>query len=129
MRPLQDSSRSKHGAKVVIADIQDNLGNSVCKDLESSSSASYICPLRCNKGKGHRKRCEHSRFQAWQTRYHVYNNAGITGVNKTSIVDNKKSEFEEVINVNLVGAFLGTKHAARVMIPAARRGSIYNYDS
>ena len=28
---------SKHGAKVVIADIQDDLGHSVCKDLDSSS--------------------------------------------------------------------------------------------
>ncbi|MQI27705.1 SDR family oxidoreductase, partial [Escherichia coli] len=45
------------------------------------------------------------------------------GVDRASILDYTKSEFEEVINVNLVGAFLGTKHAARVMIPA-RRGSI-----
>nr|KYP68695.1 Momilactone A synthase [Cajanus cajan] len=55
----------------------------------------------------------------------MVNNAGISGPIKASILDNTKSEFEAVININLVGVFLGTKHAARVMVPA-RRGSIIN---
>ncbi|KAG7947478.1 hypothetical protein I3843_14G096900 [Carya illinoinensis] len=53
----------------------------------------------------------------------MINNAGVAGVAKPNILDNTKAEFEEVIGVNLVGAFLGTKHAARVMVPA-RHGSI-----
>lgn len=44
--------------------------------------------------------------------------AGICDGHKSTIVDTDKSNFERVISVNLVGAFLGTKHAARVMIPA-----------
>lgn len=109
---------SKHGAKVVIADIQDNLGHSVCKDLESSS---YVhCDVTKEEDIENAVNTAVSKHGKLDI---MYNNAGITGVNKSSIVDNKKSEFEEVVNVNLVGPFLGTKHAARVMIPA-RRGSI-----
>ncbi|XP_017982409.1 PREDICTED: momilactone A synthase, partial [Theobroma cacao] len=53
----------------------------------------------------------------------MLNNAGIIEVPKPNILDNDKSDFERVLNVTLVGAFLGTKHAARVMKPASR-GSI-----
>uniref|UniRef100_A0A7N2KKM4 Uncharacterized protein n=1 Tax=Quercus lobata TaxID=97700 RepID=A0A7N2KKM4_QUELO len=55
----------------------------------------------------------------------MHNNAGIFGVAKPNILDNTKAEFEHVVSVNLVGAFLGTKHAAHVMIPA-KKGSIIN---
>ncbi|CAL9000203.1 unnamed protein product [Prunus brigantina] len=55
----------------------------------------------------------------------MFNNAGIAGIAKTNILDNDKAEFEQVIGVNLVGVFLGIKHAARVMIPAGQ-GSIIN---
>ena len=52
-----------------------------------------------------------------------FNNAGIIELPKSNIVDNETSDFERVHNVNLLGAFLYTKHAARVMKPAYR-GSI-----
>ncbi|KAM4101318.1 hypothetical protein ACB094_05G134400 [Castanea mollissima] len=90
---------SKNGAKVVIADLQDEMGHSLCKELnpECTTFVHYI----------------------------MYNNAGIIGVKKTSILDNTQDDFEQVIKVNLLGPFLGTKHAARVMIPA-RKGCIIN---
>ncbi|XP_061357984.1 borneol dehydrogenase, mitochondrial-like [Gastrolobium bilobum] len=112
---------SKHGAEVVIADVQDDLGYSVCKDLESSSSASYV---HCDVTKENEvENAVNTAVSKYGKLDIMFNNAGVTGVNKTNIVETKKSEFEEVISVNLVGVFLGTKHAARVMIPA-RRGSI-----
>ncbi|XP_027909988.1 secoisolariciresinol dehydrogenase-like [Vigna unguiculata] len=111
---------SKHGAHVVIADIQDHLGLSLSKELES---ASYIhCDVTNENDIENAVNTVVSKHGKLDT---MFNNAGITGANKTSILDNTKSEFEAVINVNLVGVFLGTKHAARVMIPA-RRGSIIN---
>lgn len=113
---------SKHGAQVVIADIQDELGHSVCKDL-SESSASYVhCDVTKEKDVETAVNTAVSKHGKLDI---MFNNAGISGVNKTNILEYHKSEFEEVINVNLVGMFLGTKHAARVMIPA-RRGSIIN---
>lgn len=48
---------------------------------------------------------------------------GIGGAPTHNILKCSKSDFERVLAVNAVGPFLGTKHAARVMIPA-RRGAI-----
>lgn len=109
---------SKHGAKVMIADIQDELGHSVCKDIDSSS---YIhCDVTNEE---HVERAVNTTVSRYGKLDIMHTNAGIIGKFKPSIVDNAKSEFEEVMNVNLVGMFLGMKHAARVMIPC-RRGSI-----
>ncbi|KAK9126279.1 hypothetical protein Scep_015125 [Stephania cephalantha] len=54
----------------------------------------------------------------------MMNNAGIlTKKGRLSILDDEKAEFEHVLAVNVTGVFLGTKHAARAMIPACQ-GSI-----
>ncbi|KAJ0085000.1 hypothetical protein Patl1_30345 [Pistacia atlantica] len=53
----------------------------------------------------------------------MFNNAGTINQPKPSMLDNTKSDFEKILSINIIGAFLGTKHAARVMIPA-RQGSI-----
>ncbi|KAK7263430.1 hypothetical protein RJT34_31020 [Clitoria ternatea] len=113
---------SKHGAKVVIADIQDHLGHSLCKDLEESSSSYVHCDVTKETDVENAVNTAVSKYGKLDI---MFNNAGIGGANKSNIVENEKSEFEQVINVNLVGVFLGTKHAARVMIPE-RRGSIIN---
>lgn len=59
----------------------------------------------------------------------MVNNAVISGDSaKPSILDNDVNDFERVISVNLIGPFLGTKHAARVMVPA-KKGSIITLGS
>ncbi|KAL7224742.1 hypothetical protein ACSBR1_026095 [Camellia fascicularis] len=50
----------------------------------------------------------------------MINNAVILDEAKTSISDNEKFEFDQIISVNLTGVFLGTKHATQVMIPSKR---------
>ncbi|KAJ7975513.1 secoisolariciresinol dehydrogenase-like [Quillaja saponaria] len=47
----------------------------------------------------------------------MVNNAVIAGEGKTSILETDVAEFEQVVGVNLTGPFIGTKRAARVMIP------------
>ncbi|KAL6650667.1 hypothetical protein ACP70R_009592 [Stipagrostis hirtigluma subsp. patula] len=59
----------------------------------------------------------------------MFNNAGIGGAPCHSIRDTDKADFERVLAVNLVGPFLGTKHAARVMVPARRGGCIIGTSS
>ncbi|KAG8387458.1 hypothetical protein BUALT_Bualt02G0023400 [Buddleja alternifolia] len=56
----------------------------------------------------------------------IFNNAAIIGTNKPNILNHDVSEFEKIINVNLIGAFLGTKHAAHVMIPNGHGSIITN---
>lgn len=48
----------------------------------------------------------------------MYNNAGIPGNLDFSIVDSDNENFKNVFNVNVYGAFLGAKYAAKVMIPS-----------
>ncbi|KAE8037388.1 hypothetical protein FH972_009977 [Carpinus fangiana] len=111
---------SKHGAKVVIADIQDELGHSVCKDLSPQSTSFVHCDVTKEIDVENAVNLAVSKFGKLDI---MFNNAGVAGVSKTDILDITKPEFEQVIGVNLVGVFLGTKHAARAMIPA-RQGSI-----
>ncbi|KAL2939288.1 Secoisolariciresinol dehydrogenase [Bienertia sinuspersici] len=111
---------TNHGAKVVVADIQDDLGQSVCKNL-GPSMASYI---HCNvTNEAHVKDAVDSTMAQHGKLDIMFNNAGVVGYSKPNILDNTQSEFEEIVKVNLTGPFLGIKHAARVMIPA-KKGSI-----
>jgi len=54
----------------------------------------------------------------------VFNNAGVRGTDAPT-ADLALAEFERVIGVNLVGAFLVMKHALKTMAPAGR-GAIVN---
>ncbi|XP_042015079.1 secoisolariciresinol dehydrogenase-like [Salvia splendens] len=111
---------SCHGAKVVIADIQDELARDICKDL--LSPATFV---HCDVTK---ESDVESAVNAALSTYGeldiMINNAGIGGSAQSKIAETQLSEFKRVVEVNLVGAFLGTKHAARVMIPRRRSGSI-----
>nr|AKA09698.1 secoisolariciresinol dehydrogenase [Dysosma versipellis] len=111
---------SKHGAKVVIADLQDDLGHSVC-DAIGPSSASYVhCDVT---NESHVQKAVDTAITNYGKLDIMFNNAGIVDPPKPRIIDNEKADFEKVLSVNVTGVFLCTKHAARVMIPA-RSGSI-----
>ncbi|KAH9623526.1 hypothetical protein KSS87_014700 [Heliosperma pusillum] len=115
---------AKHGAKVVIADIQDDLGQSICKEL--GPSATFVhCDVT---NEAHVENAVDYTMAQYGKLDIMHNNAGIGGPPKPNITNTALSEFEKVINVNLIGAFLGTKHAARVMIPA-KQGSIITTSS
>ena len=113
---------SKHGAKVVIADMQDELGHSICKELNLQSTTFVHCDV--TKETDVENAVNHA-VSMYGKLDIMYNNAGIVGEAKFNILENTQADFEQVVKVNLVGAFLGTKHAARVMIPT-RKGSIIN---
>ncbi|CAL8162211.1 unnamed protein product [Prunus armeniaca] len=113
---------SKHGAKVVIADVQDDFAESVCRDLSPSSTSFVHCDVTKEEDVENAVQTATNKYGELDI---MFNNAGVVGMTKPNILDNDKVEFEQVIRVNLVGAFLGIKHAARVMIPAGK-GSIIN---
>jgi NAD(P)-dependent dehydrogenase (short-subunit alcohol dehydrogenase family) len=58
----------------------------------------------------------------------LVNNAGVGGP-ETLVVDTTAAEFRRVLEVNLVGAFLAARAAARVMIAQGSGGSIVNLGS
>lgn len=111
----------RHGARVVVADIQDDLGLALCEELGSEETISYV---HCDVTKDHDVR---NAVDAAVSRYGkldiMFNNAGIWGIKYPSIVVSDDDNFRRVMDVNVFGAYLGAKHAARVMVPA-RRGCI-----
>lgn len=109
----------KHGARVVVADIQDELGARLCAEL-GAESASYVhCDVTAEADVAAAVDHAVSLFGGLDI---MFNNAGIGGAACHSIRESTKEDFERVLSVNLVGPFLGTKHAARVMVPAAAGG-------
>ncbi|KAI4347402.1 hypothetical protein L6164_008217 [Bauhinia variegata] len=116
---------SRHGAKVVIADIRDQLGQSVCNEIGPQSATYVHCDVTKEIEVENAVNTAISKHQKLDI---IVNNAVLAGETKPSILDDDVVEFERVISVNLTGPFLGTKHAARVMIPA-KRGSIINVGS
>lgn len=109
-----------HGAKVVIGDIHDDRGQALAQELDSN--AMYIhCDVTNEDDVRNMVDQTVEKFGKLDI---MYNNAGIaeTAAPK-SILTIDKASFERVLNVNLVGGLLGTKQAARVMVPA-RKGCI-----
>ncbi|KAK9290716.1 hypothetical protein L1049_008890 [Liquidambar formosana] len=110
----------QHGAKVVIADVQDELGLSVCEALGTTNSTFIHCDVT---DESQIKNAIDKTVETYGKLDIMFNNAGIADENKPRIIDNEKADFERVLSINVTGVFLGIKHAARVMIPA-KSGSI-----
>ncbi|CAI9100034.1 OLC1v1036952C1 [Oldenlandia corymbosa var. corymbosa] len=112
---------SNHGAKVVIADIQDNLGHSLSQTLGGENNSTYVhCDVT---NEDHVKNAVDKAIATYGKLDIMMNNAAFIDRKNTRISDNETADFERVLKVNVTGVFLGMKHAARVMVPA-RSGCI-----
>ncbi|XP_057505753.1 secoisolariciresinol dehydrogenase-like [Actinidia eriantha] len=116
---------ANHGAKVVIADVQDELGHSVREDIGQSNCTYVHCDV---SNEEHIRNVVDKAVDIYGKLDIMFNNAGITGPHKPRIIDNEKADFERVLAINVTGVFLGMKHAARVMVPA-KRGTIISTTS
>jgi momilactone-A synthase len=110
----------ENGAQVVIADIQDDHGNRLAQSL-----APNACFFHCDVS----KETDVSALVDYALEKHgrldiLFSNAGIPGGLFSSMADVTLEDLERVISVNVRGAYLCTKHAARVMIGAKTRGSV-----
>ncbi|KAA8518489.1 hypothetical protein F0562_015963 [Nyssa sinensis] len=112
---------ARHGAKVIIADIQDDLGHSLCEEIGSEDSISFVhCDVSSDSEVQNAVDTAVSKHGKLDI---MFNNAGVTGDTDPSILASNYEDLKKVFDVNVFGAFLGAKHAARVMIPA-KKGSI-----
>nr|ABK26305.1 unknown [Picea sitchensis] len=109
---------TKHGAKVIIADIADEAGRKLAESL--SPQATYV---HCDVTKEQDMSAtvdlameKHGQLDI------MYNNAGIIVAGK-SVAEYDMEQFDRVMSVNVRGVMLGIKHAARVMI-ARKKGCI-----
>lgn len=108
-----------NGAKVIIADIQQQLGQDTAKEL--GPNATFIaCDVTKESDISNAVDfviSEHKQLDI------MYNNAGIACRTPPSIVDLDMAVFDKVMDINVRGVVAGMKHAARVMIPRGN-GSI-----
>ncbi|KAL3642714.1 hypothetical protein CASFOL_013529 [Castilleja foliolosa] len=116
---------SKHGAKVAIADIQDELGHSVVKSIGPNDSTFIHCDVT---NEAHIQNAVDKAVSTYGKLDIMFNNAGIAGPPVLPIADYDKNDFKRVMRVNVTGVFLGMKHVARVMVPA-RSGTIISTSS
>ncbi|XP_057536132.1 short chain aldehyde dehydrogenase 1-like [Amaranthus tricolor] len=118
----------QHGAKVILADVQDDKGLSICYEIMSSATTATnnhhhdhigsISYVHCNvsdetdmKNLIDQTITNHGKLDI------MYSNAGISGDVDFTIAGTTNENFKKVFDVNVFGGFLAAKHAARVMIP------------
>uniref|UniRef100_A0ACD5YT04 Uncharacterized protein n=1 Tax=Avena sativa TaxID=4498 RepID=A0ACD5YT04_AVESA len=104
----------RNGAKVILADIQDDLGRAVAADL--GPNASYA---RCDVTDEAQIAAAVDLAVARHGRLDVmYNHAGVSGPKATdSIASLDLADYDVIMATNARSVVAGIKHAARVMVP------------
>ncbi|KAK6139874.1 hypothetical protein DH2020_026388 [Rehmannia glutinosa] len=103
----------EHGANVVIADIQDELGQALSDKLGDN-----VCYMHCDVSNEEQvSDLVDSTVAKFGHLDIMYSNAGIINNDFGSILHVQKEQIERILSVNLIGGFLVAKHAARVMVP------------
>ena len=108
------------GAKVVIADMQEELGEQVAGDL--GASATFI-PTNVAKESDVKAAVDEA-ANRWGRLDVIFNNAGFGGA-MGSITETSEADYDMTMDVLLKGVFFGIKHGAPLMI-AQGSGSIIN---
>ncbi|GFQ01114.1 short-chain dehydrogenase reductase 2a, partial [Phtheirospermum japonicum] len=110
----------QHGARVVIADINTQLGPQASREL--GPQAQFVpCDVASEAQIEEAVNLTVARHGKLDI---MFNNAGIAGSPVPPTIDNLDlQEFDRVMHINVRGVMAGIKHAARVMIPAGS-GSI-----
>ncbi|KAG6433892.1 hypothetical protein SASPL_105511 [Salvia splendens] len=113
---------ARHGARVVIADVQDDRGRTLCGRIGIPEQVTYVhCDVTRDADVRGAVDLAVARYGGLDI---MFNNAGIPGSLDFAIADADNDNFRRVFDVNVHGAFLGAKHAAREMIAAGRGGVI-----
>ncbi|CAL5085302.1 unnamed protein product [Urochloa decumbens] len=112
----------RNGARVIIADVQDDLGRAAAAELGAGDTAIYT---RCDVTDEAQVAAAVDLAVARHGRLDVmFNNAGIGGdMRSAALASMDMADFDRVMAVNTRGVVAGVKHAARVMVPR-RAGSI-----
>lgn len=106
------------GAKVVIADVDDDAGEAAAEDLKSLGEAMYI---HCNVSERLDVRnLVAETLNAYGDIDILVNNAGI--VVGADFLDLEEEDFERVLSINLKGAFLCAQAVARHMVEKVQGG-------
>nr|UEN74744.1 xanthoxin dehydrogenase [Silybum marianum] len=115
----------KHGAKVCVVDIEDDLGQQLCQTLGDTTACFIHGDVTIEDDVSRAVDFAVTNFGTLDI---MVNNAGIGGPPCPDIREFELSTFEKVFDINVKGTFLGMKHAARIMIPL-KKGSVVSLSS
>ncbi|TYJ50602.1 hypothetical protein E1A91_A01G219500v1 [Gossypium mustelinum] len=101
---------------VLIADVQDELGRSVCQELGIENISYVHYDVTCESDVENAINLAVSKYGKLDI---MFNNAGIPGDNEVRVTNAGTEDFKRVFDVNVLG-FLGAKYAARVMVPVKK---------
>ena len=102
----------EEGARVLIADMQDDKGQAVADELGDAAAFLHVDVSQ----EQHVEAAVAEAVAQWGRLDIMFNNAGIIGATG-SIAEMSEDAWDRTVGILLKGVFLGMKHAARVMIP------------
>jgi NAD(P)-dependent dehydrogenase (short-subunit alcohol dehydrogenase family) len=118
---------SREGAKVIVADMNDQGGNQTVADVNARGGDALFVHTDVSRAASVEALVRAAEDQYSRVNV-IFNNAGIFPDDDGSVVDTSEAVWDLVMNVNLKGVFLGCKYG----IPALQRaggGSIINVAS
>src|SRR3954453_21778578 len=116
---------AREGAAVAVCDVLEDEGRAVAAEINAAAGAARFYAMDVKSEE--RWRAVVTDVLAWKGRITtLVNNAGI--INRMGIIETSLENWHRVMDVNLVGAFLGMKHCAPAMREAGG-GSIVNVSS
>lgn len=115
----------EEGAKVVIADVQQERGSPLAAALGINARYRQADVSEADQVEG-LVAFAVTEFGGLDI---MVNNAGITDLNHGPLVDADFSNFRPIMDVNLLGVMLGAQYAARQMVAQGHGGSIVNISS
>ena len=110
----------KHGAFVVIGDIQDELGQKVVSSINSDKIMYKHCDI---SDENQVQELISDTVKKYGSLDIMYSNAGIMG-SSTNVLEMDMASFDKSIAINLRGSVLSVKYAGRAMVENKIRGSI-----
>lgn len=113
-----------HGARVVLGDRDGAAARLTAKAIGHDLAVGYGCDVTVGQQVQALLAFAGEEFGGVDV---MVNNAGIT--RDATILNMSEDDFDQVVAVNLRGAWLGTRHAAEVMRTQGRGGAIVNMSS
>ncbi|XP_009133800.1 short-chain dehydrogenase reductase 3a isoform X1 [Brassica rapa] len=111
---------TEHGAKVVIVDLQEELGLSVALSIGKDMVTYYHCDVTNEMEVENAVKFTVGKYGKLDV---LLSNAGIMD-QPGSVLDMNLEQFDRIMSVNVRGAAAFIKHAARAMVEKGTRGSI-----
>ncbi|HZQ34468.1 MAG TPA: glucose 1-dehydrogenase [Dehalococcoidia bacterium] len=112
---------AQEGASVLIADLQDEKGAAVVREIEATGGKAAYAHADVSSGEDVQAVFRRA-AELWGGIDIVYNNAGV-GYNEGRIGDAAEEDFDRIIAIDLKGVWLGMKHSLPYLI-ARGGGSI-----